>query len=91
MSDNSRICEICGKPVTAGMTDEVGSFYCHEECFEEYMDKTYGKHRWMELGNGEEDEYGGYYIVTSDVVGGHEGTGIFYTDWGTTDWGRDEA
>ena len=82
MKDNSRICEICGKPLDAGMTDEVGSFYCHEgKCFTKYMNRTYGKHRWMALGGGEEDEFGGYYITTADVVGGYQGTGIFYTEW----------
>jgi hypothetical protein len=44
------------------------------------MNKTYGKHKWMEIGNGEEDEYGGYYVVAAAVVGGIEGTGIFYTE-----------
>jgi len=78
-----RICATCGKPIEFEcMTDDDGSFYTHEEkCFEEYMDKTYGKHRWMSLGGGYEDEYGGYYIHTADVVGGYEGTGIYYTEF----------
>ena len=81
MTANYRICPICGKLVNAGMTDEIGTFYCHEECFDEYMDRTYGKRGWMRLGNGEEDEFGGYYIASADVVGGVQGTGIFYTEW----------
>ena len=57
----------------AGMTNDYGDFYAHEgKCFEKYMDKTYGKHKWMELGNGEQDEFGGFYICTADVVGGHQ-------------------
>ena len=77
-----RRCEICGKKVTSGMTDEYGNFYTHDgQCFEKYMDKEYGKHCWMPLGFNEEDEYGGYYIVKADVPGGFDGTGIFYTDW----------
>ena len=76
-----RICDHCGKPVHAGMTDNDGNFYCHEKCFPDYMDAVYGRGMWMALGNNEEDEYGGYYIITSNVVGGYEGTGIFYTEW----------
>lgn len=77
-----RVCETCGKVIDHGyMTDGCGDFYTHEgKCFAKYMDKTYGKHKWMEIGNGEEDEYGGYYVVTAAVVGGIQGTGIFYTE-----------
>jgi hypothetical protein len=64
------------------MTMDGGEFYAHEgKCFTKYMNKTYGKHKWMALGNSEQDEYGGYYIYTSDVVGGFEGTGIYYTEY----------
>ena len=81
MMDNTRICPICGRPVNAGMTDADNTFYCHEECFEAYMDGAYGRNRWMALGNDEQDEFGGYYIAAADVVGGYEGTGIYYTEW----------
>lgn len=78
----TRPCEICLKQVNAGMTNDCCDFYVHEgKCFEKYMDNTYGKHKWMALGNGEEDGYGGYYIHMADVVGGFEGTGIYYTEW----------
>lgn len=77
-----RVCTICGKPITSGMTNETGDFYIHEgKCFNKYMNNVYGKHRWMELGNGDQDEFGGYYVVTTEVVGGIQGTGIFYTEW----------
>ena len=78
-----KVCETCGKPITCGcMTDGNGDWYTHEgKCFHKYMDKTYGKHRWMELGNGLEDEYGGYYIVTADTFDGTQGTGIYYTEY----------
>lgn len=79
-----KICETCGKPLIFGCyTDDEGSFYTHDdrECFFQHMDRTYGEHRWMELGNGEQDEYGGYYIYTANVVGGYEGTGVYYTEF----------
>lgn len=80
--DDERVCAICGLPVTCGMTDNVGTFYCHEgKCFHKYMNRTYGKHKWMELGNGELDEFDGFYIASADVPGGYQGTGIFYTEW----------
>lgn len=81
MSEIRRGCAICGKQVNAGMTDSYGTFYAHEKCFPKYMNRSYGKHKWMALGNGEEDGYGGYYIASADVVGGYEGTGIYYTEW----------
>ena len=77
-----RCCATCGKPVNEGMTDDYGTFYAHEgKCFEEYMNNTYGKHNWMALGNEEDDGCGGFYIHSADVVGGFEGTGIYYTEW----------
>lgn len=77
-----RICEHCGEPITFGcMTNDQGDFYIHEECFDDWMNKRYGKGKWMALGNGEEDGCGGYYITTADVVGGYEGTGIYYTEY----------
>ena len=83
----SRICEVCGKNLYEGMTDDYGSFYAHEgKCFETYMNQTYGIGQWMSLGNGEEDGLGGYYIHTADVVGGYAGTGIYYTEY----YGEDE-
>ena len=75
-----RICAVCGKPVTAGMTDVDGNFYVHEgDCFEKYMDDNFGKHRWMEI---VDDFEGGYYIASDDsTAAGYYGTGIFYTEW----------
>lgn len=75
----ARICSVCGKPVTAGMTNADGDFYVHEECFEKYMDEAYGKHQWMEIND---DGEGGYYIYSDEsILGGYCGTGIFYTEW----------
>ena len=77
-----RRCTVCNMPITAGMTSDDAEFYAHEgTCFEKYMDKTYGRNKWMALGNDETDEYGGYYICAADVVGGIQGTGIYYTEW----------
>lgn len=93
------ICDNCGKPILWGyMTDDEGSFHTHiDACFEEYMDKTYGKHGWMELDGtcgrepGEDavtDEYGGYYLVSWPNESGFCGSGIFYTELqeGDEDW-----
>jgi len=77
-NDNFRRCVMCGIPLRDGMTDGEGFYCCEGECFEKHMDETYGKHCWMSVND---DFEGGYYIVSSDVVGGYIGTGIFYTDW----------
>ena len=79
--DEPRICDVCGCEMNEGFMDDSGDMHVCEKCFDEYMDETYGKHRWMALGNDEQDEYGGYYIHTADVAGGYEGTGIFWTQW----------
>ncbi len=78
-----RICTTCGKCITAGMTNGEGDFYTHEgKCFTKYMNKTYGKHKWMELGVGVTDGQGGFYIHTYDGnMNGFEGTGIYWTEW----------
>ena len=79
---NKRICRVCGGEVKEGMTDDEGSFYCHEHCFYSYMNQTYGEGNWMRLGTGKEDGHGGYYITKSDEQPeGFEGTGIYYTEW----------
>lgn len=76
-----RFCDYCGGIFQAGMTNDSGDLYVHDSCFNDYMDKVYGRGKWMELGNGEEDELGGYYIVSADVLGGYKGTGIYYTEY----------
>ena len=78
-----KLCDICNKPITYGyMTNDSGSFCVHEgKCFHKYMNKIYGKHKWMALGGGVDDGYGGYYIYADDnIPGGFDGTGIFYTE-----------
>lgn len=81
-NQNKRICVICGDEVKEGMTDDEGSFYCHEHCFYSYMDQMYGEGNWMQLGIGHEDGCGGFYIHKSDTSeSGFEGTGIYYTEW----------
>ena len=77
-----RICETCGQKVEAGMTNEYSSFYTHEgKCFTKYMNKTYGKHKWMEKGDVAPGENGGFYLFSSPAVGGCQDTGIYYTEW----------
>ena len=90
--DEMTFCDYCGKPVIFGMTDNFGDCHIHEECFDNYMNKTYGKGKWKSTENGEEDEYGGYYIFLNDK-NEWEGTGIFYTEWGDDfefDWSYDK-
>ena len=74
-------CEVCGKEIRTGYTDECGTMHVCDDCFADYMDENFGRGEWMALGNGEEDGYGGYYITTADVPGGYEGTGIFWTEF----------
>lgn len=78
-----RICTTCGKPITFGcMTCDGGDFYAHEgKCFTKYMNKTYGKHKWMVKGDYQPGEWGGYYLYSENVVGGCEDTGIYYTEY----------
>lgn len=74
-------CDWCGGIFQDGMTNDDGDLYVHEDCFKDYMDDSYGRGKWMSLGNGEEDGAGGYYITTADVVGGYKPTGIYYTEY----------
>lgn len=81
MEEETRLCEICGKPVHAGMTDDCGSFYVHEECFKEYMDRIFGEGKWRET---EDDGEGGFYEAYYESLKGEKtwhGTSIYYTEW----------
>ena len=60
-----RICDDCGKVIFKGFTDDDGSFYNCEECF----NKT-------DYTAVDDDGYGGFYL---DAYG--EATGIYYTEW----------
>lgn len=75
-----RICDHCGHPIDEelGFFMDGEGFSCHEQCFELYMDETYGKHKWMQVND---DGLDGYYIYSADVVGGYLGTGIFWTSY----------
>lgn len=72
-----RTCEVCGKPMTAGMTVDSGFYYCCEDCFPKDMDATYGPGNWKAV---EDDGWDGYYMVRRED-GTWEGTGIYYTEW----------
>lgn len=81
MYHETRTCEVCGEEHYDGMTNDDGDLWVCEDCFERYMDETYGKHKWMEIAD---DGSGGYYIYSMpSVIGGYFGTGIYYT---TRDW-----
>ena len=79
--DEIRYCTHCGKPVSYGMTDDYGDIWVHEDCFEEYMDKTYGKGNWKPTEDGEEDGNGGFNLVRKDENSEWYGSGIYYTEW----------
>lgn len=72
-----RFCEECGIPFDAGFTADDGDWYCCEECFEDSMDKSYGKGNWR--GTDEEGEWGGFY----EHLDGDEwaDTGVYWTEW----------
>lgn len=72
-----RFCEECGIPFDAGFMMDGGFWYSCEECFEEAMNKKYGKGKWRPTS--EEGYYGGFY----EYFDGNEweDTGIFYTEW----------
>ena len=71
-------CPVCGEPIEFGVMwceNYLGTDLVHEDCFEQYMDDKYGKHRWRMC---EDDGEGGYYQYLDEGV--WEGTGIFYTE-----------
>ena len=73
-----RFCEECGKPYDRGFMAGDGDWYCCEDCFEDSMNKIYGKDNWRSTD--EEGYYGGYYESLQDD-GAWEDTGVFYTEW----------
>ncbi len=72
-----RFCEECGKPFDAGFIAGDGDWYCCQDCFDDAMDKDYGKGKWRPSEN--EGEYGGWYEYFED--GEWKDTSIFYTEW----------
>lgn len=72
-----RFCDRCGKPFDVGYTSEETSMYCCEECFDDYMDETYGKDKWKEV---DDDFCNGYYMYLDDT-NNWDGTGIYWTEW----------
>ena len=79
--DEIKYCAHCGKPISCGMTDDFCDIWVHEGCFEDYMNKTYGKGNWKPTENHEEDGNGGYYLVRDDENSEWYGSGIYYTEW----------
>lgn len=78
MYHETRPCQVCGEECPDGMTDDQGSLWVCEDCFEKYMDDTYGKGNWEAV---DDDGCDGFYMVKED--GEWYGTGIYYTTW---DW-----
>lgn len=77
-------CIKCGEVLVLGFYDpwDSGSRYICENCFEKYMDETYGEGKWNVVPEGEVDELGGYYeYVNENDASDKCGTGIFWTDF----------
>lgn len=72
-----RFCAECGVPFDAGFMADGGDWYSCEACFEESMDRTYGKGNWRP--SEYEGEYGGWYEALDD--GEWVDTSVFYTEW----------
>lgn len=72
-----RFCEECGIPFDAGFMAGDGDWYSCEECFDDAMDRTYGKGKWRP--SEEEGSDGGWYEYLEEDE--WEDTGIFYTEW----------
>lgn len=75
---NIRFCEVCGIPYDMGFIAGDGDWYCCQSCFQDAMDKDYGKDGWRE--SEDEGEYGGFYEFLKKN-GEWEDTGIYYTEW----------
>lgn len=73
-----RFCEECGKPFDAGYVADGGFWYSCKDCFNEAMDKCYGKGKWR--GTDKEGDYGGFYECLNDD-GEWEDTSVYYTEW----------
>lgn len=73
-----RFCEVCGKPYDAGFTMDNGDWYVCVDCFEDAMDKEYGKGKWRSTD--EEGKWGGFYEFLSDADEWKD-TGIYWTEW----------
>ena len=72
-----RFCEECGIPYDSCFIASDGDWYCCEDCFEDAMNKTYGKGQWRPTD--EEGSNGGFY---EQLDGGcWEDTGVYYTEW----------
>lgn len=72
-----RFCEECGTPFDAGFMAGDGDWYSCEDCFNDAMDRTYGKGNWRS--SEDEGENGGWYEYLDEDK--WEDTGIFYTEW----------
>ena len=72
-----RFCEECGIPFDSGFMANDGGWYSCEKCFDNAMDRTYGKGKWR--ASESEGENGGWYESLDEDE--WVDTGIFYTEW----------
>lgn len=78
IDDNIRFCDVCGKPMQQGYMSDDGGYHSCEDCFDDDMNKSYGKGKWR--ATEEAGEYGGFYEAVNHH-GEWEDTSIFYTEW----------
>lgn len=76
-----RFCDICGRPMNVGYTDDGADFYNCCNCFEKDMDERYGKGNWRmyESDDGKCNYLGGYYEYLEDDRWVADSS--YYTEW----------
>ena len=78
-----RICDVCGKPMTFGFTNEGNNlgadFHACEDCFEQRMSDEFGQ--WRKSGSDYEGECGGYYEAYDAREQEWYDTGVYWTQW----------
>lgn len=78
-----RFCDVCGKPMNKGYTDDCADFYNCEDCFPKEMDRYYGNDNWREYKDGYDDcnSLGGRYEYFDLETREWEDEPSYYTEW----------
>lgn len=75
--DSYRICSCCNKRIYSGFTDE-DKYWC-EECFEKYMNSTFGKENWR--ARSDMNICGGFYDVKDTETNKWIPLNLYWTEW----------